>query len=78
MGSKRLDKISDYVRHGFDLQLSCKCGHKAKINAKALADRLHKQQRSLVMILVAPRLKCSMCGNRTVTYGPTWGNREAD
>jgi tRNA G26 N,N-dimethylase Trm1 len=72
MGSKRLDKISDYSRHGFDLQVWCKCGHKAKIDAAALTKRLHKQRRSLVMMLIEPHLKCSKCGRRDVNYGPIW------
>jgi hypothetical protein len=72
VGSKRLDKISDYSRHGFDLQVWCKCGHKAKIDARALADRLHKQRRSLMMMFVEPMLRCSKCGRKDVTCGPTW------
>lgn len=78
MGSKRLDKISDYARHGFDLQVTCKCGHKAKIDAKALTKRLHERRRSLQMILIAPHLRCSKCGYRDTTYGPTWGSSHRD
>lgn len=78
MGSKRLDKIGDYVRHGFDLQVTCRCGHKAKINARDLMNRLYRQQRSMVMILIAPHLTCSKCGNRDISYGPTWGSSEPD
>jgi hypothetical protein len=76
MGSKRLDKIGDYVRHGFDLQVACKCGHKATIDARALDDKLFAQRRNSTMILIAPHLKCSKCGRRDVTYGPTWGQSE--
>jgi len=72
MGSKRLDKIGDYVRHGFDLQVFCKCGRKAKINAAALADRLHKQRKSPMMMFVEAKLRCSKCGRRDVTCGPGW------
>lgn len=72
MGSKRLDKISDYTRHGFDLQVFCKCGHKAKINAAALANRLHEQRQSPMMMFVEAKLRCSKCGRKDVTCGPGW------
>lgn len=72
MGSKRLDKISDYRRHGFNLQVRCSCGHKATIDAGALTEKLHKQRRSLMMMFVEPMLRCSKCGRKDVTYGPTW------
>lgn len=72
MGSKRLDSIGDYARHGFDLQVWCKCGHKAKIDADALTQRLHKQGRSLMMMFVEPLLRCSKCGRKDVRCGPIW------
>ena len=35
MGSKRLDKISDFARHGYAVQATCReCGHSAKLDAR--------------------------------------------
>jgi hypothetical protein len=48
MGSNGLDKISDYRRPGFNLQVTCR--HRATIAAGALNDKRRKQRRSLKMI----------------------------
>ena len=38
MGSKRLDKISNYNRHGFNLQVVCRgCGRVSVIDSQALS-----------------------------------------
>ena len=70
MGSKRLDKISDYRRHGFDLQVRCRCGHVGRINAMALTMRRLADRKSLDMALLARDLRCSQCGGRDVSCGP--------
>ena len=39
MSSKRLDKISDYARHGYAAKAECReCGNSAKLDAQALSD----------------------------------------
>ena len=40
MSSKRLDKISDYARHGYAITVQCRsCGHSAKLDARAISDQ---------------------------------------
>lgn len=71
MGSKRLDKISDYRRHGFDLQVKCcACGHTARIDADVLTSRCVEQRSSLDMMFVSARLRCTECRSRDVSCGP--------
>lgn len=71
MGTKRLDKISDYRRHGFDLQVTCRaCRHVGRIDSDDLTQRCSDQRQSLDMMLVTRRLRCSACKSRDVSCGP--------
>lgn len=61
MGSKRLDKSSDYNRHGFDLQVKCRgCGHVGRIDADALPRRSHRAMTARYHI---PQPDGSFCPN---------------
>ncbi|PKB13296.1 hypothetical protein B0I00_3333 [Novosphingobium kunmingense] len=74
MGSKRLDLISDYARHGFNLRVDCRaCRHTAVLNARELTDTCSKRGWSRVMAAVEARLKCRKCGSRDVRCGPSFG-----
>jgi len=71
MGSKRLDSISDYRRHGFDLRVTCKgCGRVIVLDAHNLSMKMSDQHRSRNMVSIERRLKCSECGSRDVKCGP--------
>ncbi len=71
MGSKRLDKISDYNRHGFDLQVTCRgCKHVGRIDSGTLSRKCYEQKRSTDMMFVSARLRCSACKSRDVSCGP--------
>ncbi|MBB3862207.1 hypothetical protein GGQ88_003505 [Novosphingobium hassiacum] len=71
MGTKRLDKISDYRRHGFDLQVTCcACRHVGRIDAGVLSRQRHEQRRSTDMMFVSARLRCSECSSHDVSCGP--------
>lgn len=71
MSSKRLDSISDYPRHGYDLRVTCRaCGRVGVIDALALTMRLSKSNKSKWMPYVESRPKCSDCGLRDLKCGP--------
>ena len=71
MGTKRLDKISDYHRHGFDLQVVCRgCGRTAVLDSRAMTVECAANHRSRDMGAVERRLSCRQCGGRDVRCGP--------
>jgi hypothetical protein len=71
MGSKRLDKISDYHRHGFNLQVTCRgCGRVVVLDSLAMMVECVESKRSRDMSAVQRRLACSQCGGRDVRCGP--------
>lgn len=71
MGTKRLDKISDYARHGFDLRIVCKaCGRVSVIDARALTASCISASLSRNMPVIERRLRCQSCRGRVVSCGP--------
>ena len=71
MGTKRLDKISDYARHGFNLRIVCRgCGRASVIDARALSAQCVDGSHSRNMGAIERRLRCEACGRREVVYGP--------
>ena len=72
MGTKRLDKISDYARHGFNLQAVCRrCGHTSVLDSRAVSTDCIKKRLSRDMEAVRRRLRCGDCGHRDIFCGPT-------
>ena len=73
MSSKRLDKISDYARHGYAITIQCcSCGHSAKLDARALSDEAIRRNLSRDIGAIERRLCCKKCGNREVRCGPAF------
>ena len=71
MVSKRLDKISDYPRHGFNLRVVCQgCGRATVIDALALSMARSKASKSRDMGAIERDLRCRACGSRAVKCGP--------
>lgn len=73
MGSKRLDKISDYARHGYAMKAECRdCGHSSKLDARALSSDAVRRNLSREIGAIERRLKCQQCGMRNVRIGPAF------
>ena len=73
MSSKRLDKISDYARHGYAINAQCReCGHAAKLDAQAISNDAVQRNLSRNVDAVERRLKCQNCGKRIVRIGPAF------
>lgn len=71
MGSKRLDSISDYSRHGFNLRVVCQgCGRAVVLDSLALSMARSKAGKSRDMLAVERDLRCRVCGSRHVKCGP--------
>jgi hypothetical protein len=62
MGTHRLDSVSDYVRHGFNIRV---------LNARQLLEKLAGQKRSTKIGDVAKRLKCGWCDSKNSQLGPS-------
>ena len=73
MSSKRLDKISDYARHGYSRTVQCRaCGHSAKLDARAISDEAIKRNLSRDVAAIERRLRCQKCGKLDVRCGPAF------
>lgn len=73
MSSKRLDKISDYARHGYALTVQCRsCSHSAKLDARVISDEAIKRNLSRDIAAIERRLRCQKCGKRDVRCGPAF------
>lgn len=73
MGSKRLDSISDYARHGYVLRVDCRaCGHIAKLDPAPIGADAVARNKPRGIAAIQQRLKCSRCGKREVECGPAF------
>ena len=70
MSSKRLDKISDYARHGYMLRVECRsCQRVAIIHPMEIALLCQCRSWSRQIAQVERRLRCSKCSSRDVLAG---------
>lgn len=75
MGSKRLDSLSDYLRHGYRLRIDCKgCGRGVIVDPFPILERCHKQGWPYTMPAIERRLRCSICGGKNLRLGPAFGD----
>lgn len=73
MSSKRLDKISDYARHGYNIKIECRsCGHTAKLDAQTISADACRRNLSRDIGAIERRLRCKQCGKRNVRCGPSF------
>ncbi len=74
MGSKRLDDIAAYRRHGYRLRVQCaKCGHATDHDPETLIALCHARGWSRMMGQLEARFRCNECGARDVRCGPIMG-----
>ena len=75
MGSKRLESLSDYARHGYTLRLDCKCGRVVMLDPhQLLATIMERGWPSHTLEGIATKLRCSKCGERPARIGPGFGD----
>lgn len=73
VGSKRLDSIDDYHRHGFRVQVECKqCCRLVILAPLPILMRCVEKRWSRRLEAVAKRMVCAECGSRRVRLGPAF------
>lgn len=76
MGSKRLDSLADYHRHGYSLRLDClTCKRVVIKNPLPILQLCRERGWSKDMAFVTARLRCGECGSREVRVGPGFGHQ---
>jgi hypothetical protein len=72
MGTHRLDSVSDFVRHGFNIRVVClDCKRASVMNALQLLETLTRAKQSTKIPHVAKRLKCGWCDSKNAQLGPS-------
>ena len=70
MGGKRIRTMSDFVRHRFDIELTCACGHRNVLSSRAVWQIFRKKGWSPTLERAPSRFRCTRCGGRPVRIGP--------
>ena len=74
MGSKRLDSLKDYHRHGYRLRADClRCKRAAILDPLPLILQCQAKRQTVEIGAVAARLVCAECGSKRVGLGPAFG-----
>ena len=61
----KLDPITDFARHGYDVKVTCEgCGINSHWNAGELAMELHRHKRSQRTQTVEGAMPCRECGKK--------------
>jgi hypothetical protein len=75
MGSKRLDTLSEFVRHKYRLRAEClRCKRAVVLDPVELIQQCQAKGWSYVLQSLEPRLVCSECGGKRVRLGPAFGD----
>jgi len=70
MGSRRLDSLSDLVRHGLALKVDCSCGRVVIMNAGKLLEQCQARHVPQSLLALTRHLKCARCGRRPRSCEP--------
>ena len=70
MGTKRFETVFDYTKWGCDIAVTCRCGHKARLDTKAITKTCVVKGLDTRMPAIKARLKCGACGSRDVQCSP--------
>lgn len=73
MGSKRLDSLAAYARHGCKLRVDCQCGRVVLLNPyDLLAVTAARGRPRYSLEQLQMKLRCERCGSRPKQIGPQW------
>ena len=71
MGNKRFDTIFDFARHGFLVEITCACGHRAMLEPYPIIEQFMRERWPTNSLATArDHLRCSACGERPERIGP--------
>lgn len=75
MGSKRLESLSDYHRHGYRVRIDCMACRRVVILAPLpLLETCRKRGWKPSREVLERRLRCGDCGARKARLGPAFGS----
>lgn len=74
MGSKRLESLSDFARHGYLLRIDCDCGRVVLADPRKIIAACQARGISYTLAEVAGRLRCEKCGRKPSRVGPGLGD----
>jgi hypothetical protein len=64
MGTRRLDSLTDLIRHGLMLKVECRCGRVVIMNPTQLAEQCQARGAPRALMALSRQLKCARCGRR--------------
>jgi len=64
MGTRRLDSLTDLMRHGLALKVECSCGRVVIMNAGKLLEQCQARGVPKSLLALTRHLKCERCGRR--------------
>lgn len=71
MSRIKLDKITDFTRHGYDAKVTCEgCGRVSHWNPVELAMALQNRRKSTRIEAAEQFMRCSACGKRGAIIQP--------
>ena len=71
MGSKRLETLRDFARHGYKVRIECHCGRVVLTSPRELLSALQESGEDYISLEgLATKLKCYRCGKRPWRIGP--------
>ena len=64
VSSRRLDSLTDLIRHGLELRVECACGRVVIMNSIQLAAQCRARGTPQSLLVLTRHLKCTRCGRR--------------
>ena len=65
MVTHKNNSLSDLIRNGYWLKLTCQCGHEARVDPLTLRTQLFGLGKSMQLDRLSDAVKCKECGGRT-------------
>lgn len=72
MSTRVVRSISDFLRHGLDVDVECYCGHKNTLDARRVYDWFRAKGHSMHLEWALGRFRCTRCGSAARHIGPRY------
>lgn len=70
MSSKIIKSVSDFARFRLDVEVLCRCGHRARLSHVAVTGRFSARGWPKDLATAARHFRCSICGEQAASIGP--------
>lgn len=64
MGTRRLDSLTDLIRHQLMLKVECRCGRVVIMDPNQLLEQCQARRAPKALMALSRQLKCARCGRR--------------